>query len=449
MAAPATDKTGSSADKTPAAPDSARAGGSGASGKSGAPGAPPPRAAKPRGGFGTFLTKLFLSILALAIVLGIAGYGALRFKDADPRVGVAANYVEQGLAEAQAKLDHAQSAIADLTGAQKPSDARAPTRRAALEKAPLASAERPSELAAPQPPPAPALPAKEPEKPLAQAPAEPPPVAAPEPPQVAPPPEALAPIVTTGPKEKTIVTAPAASLSAAKPPTDADGFSDRDLIAALEGRIDAMSDEIKSLRDKLDAPKNETRAAPETQAPPAREAAAPADNGPAIVVAAFALQRALDAGKPFGDEIAALSRLGAEPAPAAILVEISEKGAPTGAQLRDAFAPIAKRLEARDAGEAGHDAGDLTGHLLQGASKLVKVRPTGQAQAESLEGKIEHLEAALARNDFAGAGSIFDSLPESARTEARAFGESLRQRNEASQAADELLRGAIAALGKK
>ena len=110
--------------------------------------------------------------------------------------------------------------------------------------------------------------------------------------------------------------APAAAAAGYGPPSagaeavDADGFTDRDLISALEGRIEAMSDEVKTLREKLDAPKNETRAAPETEAP---KSVAPApvadrDGAPAAVVVAFALQRELEAGRPFAEEIAALSR---------------------------------------------------------------------------------------------------------------------------------------------
>ncbi len=95
------------------------------------------------------------------------------------------------------------------------------------------------------------------------------------------------------------------------------------------------------------------------------------------------------------------------------------------------------------------ESGALAEHLLQGASKLVKVRPTGEALPETIDGKLDRILAALAHNDFDAAASQFDSLPEAARAETGDFGARLNQRREAAKAADELLSGSIAALGKK
>lgn len=424
----------------------------------------PKRAAPPRRRAGNFLSKLLFSAIALLVVLGGAGYGALIFRDADPRVGIAASYVEDGLSEAQSALDKAQASLAELTGqAPPPQSAKAPARRMLGQIKPAPS---------PEPSPTPAVEPEKAPEPVAPAPVdaakgpETPAVAenaasyvrseaVPEPPhkpvEIAEEP-APAPLPAPAPVAPAPVAAeparPAAPVVAAEAP-DADGFTDRDLISALEGRIDAMSDEIKALREKLDAPKNETRAAPEAEAPKPAPAAV-ADNAGTTVVVAFALQRELEKGRPFADEIAALSRLNAEPAPAPVLIEYSEKGAPTGEQLRETFLPIAKKLKAHEtAAEAHADSGDIAGHLLEGASKLIKVRPSGHAHPESYEGKIEKIEAALAHDDFAAAATAFENLPEHARTEAKAFGETLAQRAEAARAADELLHGAIAALGKK
>lgn len=425
---------------------------------------PPPKPA-PRRTRG-LLSRLFLSILLLLAILGVAGYGALTFRDADPRVGLAANYVEEGLTEAQRALDQAQGIIADLTGSPEPAP-KTPARRALLDKAPLPPdrGQPPAEIAPEPDAPAPAETAKEPETAAVEETApEPKSEPAPEPPQksaeaaqepapapaLPAPAEVAAPAPVEAPK-------PAAPVEA----VDADGFTDRDLISALEGRIDALSDQLQALRERLDAPKSEARAAPDMKAPKseAEPAAAPApapagvDASAAAVVVAVALQRNLEAGRPFAEEIAALSRLSAEPAPEPILIELAEKGVPTGAQLHDAFLPVAKKLKAHEThrethGEAAQE-GDIAGHLLQGASKLVKVRPTGQAAPESLDGKVERIEAALGRGDFATAESLFDSLPDHAKAEAKDFGETLHRRNEAAKAADDLLRGAIAALGKK
>lgn len=435
-----------------------------------APETPPQRPAGPPKKRRGFLSKLLLSVATLAILAGAGGYAALTFRDVDPRIGVAADYVEQGLAEAQGELDKAQGLLADLTGSPKPAP-KAANHRDLLDKAPLSPTPEATPASPPQgvpeaateaapepaPTPAPVEAAREPEapapeKPVAETPA-PNHSDVPEPPRK---PVELAQEPAPLPAPAPVEAAPAPAPKAAAKTADADGFTDRDLIVALEGRIDALSDEVQTLRGKVDAPKSEARAAPETEVSrtedqkPAPAAAAAPDASGAAVVVAFALQRALEAGHPFAEEIAALARLNAEPAPAPVLTELSEKGAATGAQLREAFLPIARKLKSHEThGEGAHDGGDIAGHLLEGASKLVKVRPVGQAHPESPDGRLDQIEAALARNDFAAAEQIFAGLPEQARNEAKEFGETLRQRAEAAKAADELLHGAIAALGKK
>lgn len=431
----------------------------------------PGRTPAPKRGGGGILARLLLSAILLLVILGIAGYGALIFRDSDPRVGIAADYVDQGVSEAQNAIGKAQGMIADLTGAGAP-------------KPPAAEPEKPAEApAAPETPqtaaaaPAAATPVaptseppatKEPEKPVeiqAVTPPPPPveeakPVDPPKPVETAKPVEAVKapePVKAAEPvKAPEPVPAPAPVVAAPAPATefrDADGFTAHDLIAALEGRIEALNDEVQALRQKLDAPKNETRAAPETveaqkaQNPPA---GAVADVTGAEIALAFALQRDLDAGRPFAAEIAGFNRIGTSPAPGPALVEFAETGAPTAAKLHEEFVAIARKLRAHETHAAANDAGAIADHILEGASKLVKVRPTtGAAEPESFHGKLDRIEHALAHGDFAAADTLFESLPESAREEAEAFGKSLHQRREAAKAAEELLNSAIAALGKK
>ncbi|TLG76870.1 hypothetical protein [Methylocystis sp. B8] len=211
-------------------------------------------------------------------------------------------------------------------------------------------------------------------------------------------------------------------------------------VTALEGRIDELGDEIKALRERLEAPKSETRAAPEASA--AKTAEGPAS----VVVIAYALQRELEAGRPYAVEIKALTRLGGDQAALAALTPFAEKGAPTATQLKADFAPAAKRIRALESG----DSGDLAQHLMKGASKLVRVRPSGQApttEAQTVEEKVAHIEAALDHGDLAQANALFSALPEAAQNEAKDFGATLRARIDAGKAADDLLHGAIAALG--
>lgn len=417
------------------------------------PNAPKPNAAKPVRRAGSLFSRLFFSLVILLMLLGVAGYGALLLRDTDPRIRVAADYVDEGVTQAR-------GLIAGLTGEAPTAEPPRGGVRPTLEKAPLAPQEPAAEPEKSAEAPAPDAPAKSAEAKSAEAeiaeakPAEvkPDEAKAPEAKPVEPkaaeskpaePAPEVKPVEAAPPVVAAPAPAPAPAPVAKADSRDADGFSDRDLINALEGRLDALSDELRGLREKLDAPKNETRAAPVAETP---KPAATSDAAAAAVVLAFALQRELEAGRPYAAEIAAFSRLGTEPAPAPVLIEFAEKGAPTGPALREAFLPLAKKLRAH---ESHADSGALTDHLLQGASKLVKVRPTGEAQPETLDGKIDRLEAALGHNDFDAAARLFDSLPEEARSDAADFGARLRQRQEAAKAADELLSGVIAALGKK
>jgi hypothetical protein len=195
---------------------------------------------------------------------------------------------------------------------------------------------------------------------------------------------------------------------------------------------------MKALRGLLESPKNETRAAPEASA-------AKTPEGPAaLVVVAYALQREFEAGRPYSVEAKALARLGADPAALTALSPFAEKGAPTAAQLKADFAPAAKRIHALEGG----DSGDIAQHLMKGASKLVRVRPSGAptGEAQSVEEKVVHIEAALAHGDLAQAAALFAALPEAAQNEAKDFGAALRARIDAAKAAENLLHGAIAAL---
>ncbi len=219
------------------------------------------------------------------------------------------------------------------------------------------------------------------------------------------------------------------------------GLTAGDQVTALEGRIDELGEELKKLRERLESPKSETRAAPETAA------AKVADGPAALVVVAYALQRELEAGRPYAVEAKALTRLGADPAALAALSPLAEKGAPTAAQLKADFAIAAKRIRALEGG----DSGDLAQHLMKGASKLVRVRPSGAptSEAQTVDERVAQIDAALANGDLAQAAALFAALPEAAQNEAKDFGAALRARIEAGRAAEDLLHGAIAALGAR
>lgn len=428
----------------------------------------------------SFFASLLSTLLLLVLLAGAGLYAAIAFKDRDERLKAVADYAEPYVDEASGVFDELKNRLSALLGEKEP----AQTAAIPLESPP-----------APPPEPAQTAPAQ-PAEPAQTTPAPPEGPAAPptEPTQIAPtkPAETAAeptlnerrpePAANAGEAQSAAVETQKATIAAlqsrldaaeelaqralraaeaagaaanaaqaaaeaaakARPATDPAGngpgaaLTPSDQLTALEGRIDELGEEMKALRGRLESPKNETRAAPEA-------AAAKTPEGPAaLVVVAYALQREFEAGRPYAVEAKALTRLGADPAALAALSPFAEKGAPTAAQLKADFAPAAKRIRALEAG----DSGDLAQHLMKGASKLVRVRPSGapSGEAQSVEDKVVHIDAALAHGDLPQAEALFAALPEAARNEAKDFGAALRARVDAARAAESLLHGAIAAL---
>jgi hypothetical protein len=224
-----------------------------------------------------------------------------------------------------------------------------------------------------------------------------------------------------------------------------------DNVSGLEGRIDWLSDEVKTLRDKLDAAKDETRAPREVEPappPPAPVAAAPEEKGPnpaTVAVVAHSLQRALDRGAPFPSEYAILSAQGADSQALAALAPLAEKGAPDARALRASFHPLVRKLEA--SADLKPDA-PLADRLLQGASRLVKVRSAAEKEKATIGDIADKLEAALDRGEIETALAAFAEFPDAAKAVAREWETQARQRVEAEKAAASILAGALDALAK-
>lgn len=415
----------------------------------------------------SFFGPLVATLLLLVLIAGAALYAAIAFKDRDERLKVVADYAEPYVDQASGALGALKDRAASLIGETEPAQTTTPETPAAGQSA-TSSAEAP-QPSTPQPSPAPLKSAEPAVEPTPLAPPTPAPNAAMESQKAAIESQkaavaALQSRVDSAEElaQRALRAAEAAQAAASAAKTNAEAaakaspapaaaveqgepgaLTASELMTALEGRIDELGNETKALRERLESSKGETRAAPDATA----ATAAKTPDGPAaIVVVAFALQRELEAGRPYALETKALTRLGADPAALAALSPLAEKGAPTAAQLKTDFAPAAKRIRALESGASG----DLTEHLMKGASKLVRVRPSGQApttEAQTVEEKVAHIEAALTHGDLAQASAVFAALPEAAQNEAKDFGATLRARVDAGRAADDLLHGAIAALG--
>lgn len=179
----------------------------------------------------------------------------------------------------------------------------------------------------------------------------------------------------------------------AGPPTASAAGPDLSALAARVDKIEAA----------LAAPKSETRVAPEK---PSR-----ADNAAAIAIVAGVMEDRLAAGAPFGPELAALKRLGVDPAELAALQAVVQ-GAPTGGALAASFDAIApKVLAATSQGEGGGVVDRFLAHMRN----LVRVRDLNETAGDDPQAIVSQIEAACRRGDIAGALAAFGKLPEAAR----------------------------------
>ena len=188
---------------------------------------------------------------------------------------------------------------------------------------------------------------------------------------------------------------PALTARVAKLETAAPKTSDADL-SALAARLDKVE-------AALAAPKSETRVAPEKPAA--------ADNAAPIAIIAGAIADKLAAGAPFGTEIAALQRLGVDPAELAALQAVAN-GAPTGSALAASFSAVAPRVLAAAGPE---EKGGVVDRLIAHIRGLVQVRDLGEAMGDDPEAIVPRVEAECRRGDIAGALAAFDRLPAAAR----------------------------------
>ncbi len=213
-------------------------------------------------------------------------------------------------------------------------------------------------------------------------------------------------------------------------------------LGPLETRLAQAEQRLAAIETAMAGAKTELRAT-QTESAEAVSGA----NRATIPVIAQALNQNLDRGAPLGTEVRALMNLGVEPSRLAALEPLSDKGVPTARQLVEAFGPYAAAIARID--EPAPDSGSLLDRLKQSASKLVRVRPPGEAGGDSPAAIASRIEAALARNDLAAALAAWKSLPERAREPSTKWAADVETRIKADAAARSIMTDAVQRLGQK
>lgn len=160
----------------------------------------------------------------------------------------------------------------------------------------------------------------------------------------------------------------------------------------------------------------------------------------AALAVAMLVRDAVGRGTPYAREIAALEASGLQPDAIVKLKPLAAEGAPTPAALASAFAPLAVKLATVP--EPPPSAG-WADRLTAWASRVVKVRPVGNAAGDDPAAIGARTEAALRRGDLAAAQTALASLPASSRSTVQSFADRLVARVAAGQAADSLVAAAV------
>jgi hypothetical protein len=159
-------------------------------------------------------------------------------------------------------------------------------------------------------------------------------------------------------------------------------------------------------------------------------------------VAASALKSAIDNGGSFSAELEMFAAAAPDAPELDQLRQLAAKGVPTRAQLASRVGQVADRMLEATRAPADGDAGVL-GRLLDSARSLVKVRPVGKAEGDSVPARITRFENAVTAGDLARAADEYNSLPEKAKAAGAGFMTDLEARLKVDQLAQKALAGAL------
>ncbi|WP_149816525.1 COG4223 family protein [Salinarimonas soli] len=219
-------------------------------------------------------------------------------------------------------------------------------------------------------------------------------------------------------------------------------------VTGLEGGVQSANEAAKALEGRL-AEGQRTLGASVQQA---TERATRAAQAMQRVAAAERVADAIRTGAPYPQALDILRRSGADAQRVDAVAPFAGSGAPTAAALAADFKPVAERVAiasrtppaARDAGGGGGN--DWTSGVLRLADRLVTVRPTGEAAPDEVKAALDRVEAALRGGDLRGALKAYDALPEAAKKASQDFGQRLRTRVAAEEAARTMAGDALAGL---
>ncbi|MBB3966898.1 COG4223 family protein [Rhizobium metallidurans] len=244
-----------------------------------------------------------------------------------------------------------------------------------------------------------------------------------------------------------------AALETAAKTTQASGpGADSATVDALNQKISDLTSELDQLRGAVSqateqratngAALEQRLAAAEQKLSEPRQ-----DVAVAKAIAAAALKAAIDRGGPFVAELDTYAGVSPEDAVVADLGNFAETGVPSRAELirqaPDVATAIVESVNKPDPNESWSD------RLMAGAKSLVKVRPVGNIEGDSVEAIAARMEDKVKNGDLPGAANEWTTLPVDAKQASAAFKQSLDARIRVEELVGSALSKAVSGTGKE
>jgi hypothetical protein len=196
---------------------------------------------------------------------------------------------------------------------------------------------------------------------------------------------------------------------------------------------------IEALEKRIAALENQAKAAGEALA---RNSGS--DNAARLALSAEVLRRAVAAGAPYADELAAVRALGGDDQMLAPLDGFAANGAPTARALAKELEALIPQL-VKVAGTPSPSS-DFIAKLEANAARLVHVRPVNAPQGDEASAVLARLEVGAANNDIGSTLNDLARLPDNVRALAAAWVAKAKQRQAMTEAATQFAAKAASAL---
>ncbi len=167
----------------------------------------------------------------------------------------------------------------------------------------------------------------------------------------------------------------------------------------------------------------------------------------ARAIGAAALKAAIDRGGPFVAELDTFASVSPDDPVTADLRNFAQTGVPSRAELIDQVPDVATAIvdsvNQTDPNQSWSD------RLMSSAKSLVKVRPVGNIEGESVEAIAARMEDKVKNGDLPGAAAEWNDLPAQAKQASAAFKQSLEARIRVEDLVGSALSKAVSGAGKE